>query len=166
MPRIVYGPNYHKARREAFARSDGQCQFCGIYPIVDSHHWALVYPSDSEVTPDDLTGLCRICHTVATELRRFHRAGGTIFNFKKALLEALERCATESPLKGSALSSSTTERPDSINAPLPIKKRQKSRARKAATEPRPTIDDSASLSAKQQFPPVLQILVSSVFQGY
>lgn len=63
------GPGYWAARRIAFDRSDGICQFCGLYPAEEAHHWAFRYPADSDITADDLTALCRSCHWIAT-LRR------------------------------------------------------------------------------------------------
>lgn len=64
-------PQYRAARTEALARSKGQCQFCGERPAAEAHHWATDYPSEEEMTADDLTGLCLFCHTMATTIRRF-----------------------------------------------------------------------------------------------
>jgi hypothetical protein len=33
-----YGPGYRYARRQAIARSDGICQFCGQRPATQGHH--------------------------------------------------------------------------------------------------------------------------------
>ena len=73
--RVVYGPGYRRAREEAFRRSGGLCQVCGSRPAQEAHHWALRYPADDEVTPDDLTAVCRPCHWMATLLRLLNRAG-------------------------------------------------------------------------------------------
>ena len=72
--RTVYGPGYRRARRAAFLRSGGMCQFCGLVRAEEAHHWALRYPPDAEVTADDLTALCRFCHRLATFRRLFGRA--------------------------------------------------------------------------------------------
>ena len=85
-----YGKGFRVARAEALSRSGGVCQFCGQRPATDGHHWAEEYPPDSEISGDDLTGLCAICHTVATKMRRHVRAGGSIFDFVRALTKAME----------------------------------------------------------------------------
>ena len=71
----VYGEQYWRERDIAFARSNGICQFCGLRPAVEAHHWSLVYPSDAEVTADHLTALCPRCHWKATLTRVLDRAG-------------------------------------------------------------------------------------------
>ena len=72
--KVVYGPGYRRARRGAFQRSDGWCQFCGLFPAEEAHHWGWRYPADTEITADDLTALCRRCHWVATLVRLTGRA--------------------------------------------------------------------------------------------
>ena len=77
----VYGNGFKIARAAAIERSKGTCQFCGIRAATDGHHWAVDYPSDKDITADDITALCSICHSIATNLRRYHRAGGDSFQF-------------------------------------------------------------------------------------
>ena len=73
--RVVYGPGYRRARERAFRRSRGLCQLCGKRRAQEAHHWALRYPADDEVTADDLTALCRLCHWPATLQRLLDRTG-------------------------------------------------------------------------------------------
>ena len=75
--RVVYGPGYQRARRELFKRIGKTCQFCGLRPAEEAHHFGLRYPSDDEVTADDLTALCRPCHWLATLIRLLDRTGVT-----------------------------------------------------------------------------------------
>ena len=70
-------PVYLRARDEAFARSNGACQFCGQQPALEAHHWAVDYPPAYKTKANDLMALCADCHFVATTLRRFTRAGGS-----------------------------------------------------------------------------------------
>ena len=65
----VYRGQFPVARR-----SRGICQLCGNRAATEGHHWAEQYPSGDDVTADDLTALCNLCHVLATTLRRFHRA--------------------------------------------------------------------------------------------
>ena len=62
----MYGPGFRRARQTAIDRSGGVCQFCGQRAATDGHHWAEHYPSDADVTGDDITALCGICHRAAT----------------------------------------------------------------------------------------------------
>ena len=71
-------PQYLRARADAFARSDGMCQFCGQRTARHAHHWAMNYPAPEALTGDDLTALCRDCHLLATTVRRF-QGGITAF---------------------------------------------------------------------------------------
>ena len=64
-----------RARDEAHLRSNGWCQLCGWRKSKQAHHWALIYPSEEDLTANDLTALCKECHDIATELRRYHRTG-------------------------------------------------------------------------------------------
>ena len=73
--RVVYGPGFRRARDGAIRRSRGICQLCGKRRAAQAHHWALFYPADDEVTPDDLTALCRFCHCIATLVRLWDRMG-------------------------------------------------------------------------------------------
>ena len=66
-----YGNGYRKARRRAFARSEGVCQACGLHAAEEAHHWAAgSYPTDDEVGKNDLVALCRACHEIVTTVRR------------------------------------------------------------------------------------------------
>lgn len=71
--KVVYGPGYRRARLEAFQRSGGICQFCGLRPAEEAHHWSRRYPPDEKITADHLTALCRLCHRAATLRRLFAR---------------------------------------------------------------------------------------------
>ena len=73
--RVVYGSGYRRARRELLERVGHICQFCGLRPAEQAHHYGLRYPSDDEVTADDLTALCRPCHWLATLIRLLDRMG-------------------------------------------------------------------------------------------
>ena len=73
--RVIYGPGYRRARKEAFARSRGICQYCGRRRATEAHHWSLRYPTDDEITANDLTALCRRCHQGATFRRLLDRVG-------------------------------------------------------------------------------------------
>ena len=95
----VYGSNFPKARLDAIERSNNICQFCGMHEATHAHHWALSYPSGTEVTADDLTALCFICHDIATALRRFMRNEGNIFQFRYKLKELMESCGIDAQLK-------------------------------------------------------------------
>ena len=64
-------PTYLAAKGQAFARSDGKCQFSGQRAATEAHHWATLYPREEDTTTDDLTALCKVCHEVATTIRRF-----------------------------------------------------------------------------------------------
>ena len=139
---------YRRARAEAFRWSGGLCQFCGVHPASESHHWALQYKTASETTPDDLTALCGPCHAVATELRRLHRYGGSVWSFYSKLREVLEQCDIKSPSAGYHPSSTTTERLDSIPEARRSWKSRRSRARKAAIAPSPTTSGSSNSSAR------------------
>ena len=99
---------------KAIARSNGVCQFCGHYPAERRHHWAAKdYPPPSEITPNDYTGLCKICHVTATTMRRHLSAGGDPWILKQALKKAIDECYMKSKSKATPRSSCTTERPDS-----------------------------------------------------
>ena len=83
-------PQYLTARREAFDRSGGICQFCGQREAMSGHHWAIEYGPEEEVTPDSLTALCQPCHEVATAMRKFVRIGGSIHQFRRAFKTAMK----------------------------------------------------------------------------
>ena len=63
-------PAYLAARRDAFNRSAGLCQFCGLRPAEEAHHWDMRYPAPEHMTGDRLTALCKECHHTATTARR------------------------------------------------------------------------------------------------
>lgn len=66
----VYKGNYQAARQAAFSRSGYKCQFCGLRPAQEAHHWTYAkYPSGKQVRGNDLTALCIPCHILATVLR-------------------------------------------------------------------------------------------------
>ncbi|GEM_PF-2844843 len=72
----AYQGNYPKARKDAFRRSNGSCQFCGTKRPLEAHHWTRgFYPPGDRVTADDLTALCKSCHYIATCLRGMLHAG-------------------------------------------------------------------------------------------
>ena len=80
-------PQHKAARAEAMARSGGVCQLCGQRPAVEGHHWKYGrYKPPSETTADDLTGLCHVCHEIATTLRRFR---GDIWTFMSCFRESV-----------------------------------------------------------------------------
>ena len=86
----VYGGNYPKARRLAFARSSGRCQFCGLREAEEGHHWAFYnYPSGDKVQGHDLTALCKTCHELATTMRDWMARKGADIDF---LRREIEQC--------------------------------------------------------------------------
>ena len=88
----AYGPGFIRSRAKALLRSGGICQFCGQRAATDAHHWAERYPEDSEITANDLTALCAVCHSIATSFRRFTRAGGNVFQFRANLGKDISQC--------------------------------------------------------------------------
>ena len=67
-----YGPGFLRAKEKACKRSDNRCQSCGKKgENLQGHHWAPKrdYPSENEVTPDDLTALCPLCHAAISRIR-------------------------------------------------------------------------------------------------
>ena len=94
---------YPDARRSAFARSNGRCQFCGKRDAQEAHHWAWPrYPPTT--TADDLTALCLRCHVLATALRRFQ---GDDAQLESRFMEAIAECFTQSKSLVSGRSSCT-----------------------------------------------------------
>ena len=150
-------PAYRQARLGALARSGDVCQFCGQYPADETHHWARNYPSEKDTTPDDLTALCRVCHSTATALRQFIREGGDIFGFTAKLDAALietrkERetdCDTNAKLRASLQSSCTPAR-DWTPESLPKSKSTKSPAG-AGSEPPLRTNVSANSNAEYHY---------------
>ena len=141
---------YRKARVTALSRTNHTCQFCGMRPAVETHHWYYP-PKEENVLPDHLTSLCRSCHDLATTKRRFLRLGGDEWQFNATLEKVLAECDTKSKSKVLDRSSNITERPDSTPAPLPISKRQRSRENGGPTVPRPTTNASGNSIVKRVF---------------
>ena len=69
----AYGPGFTLQRERSMHRSRGWCQFCGHRRAVAAHHWSPSYKQHSDLTADDLTGLCNRCHELATEIRQQER---------------------------------------------------------------------------------------------
>ena len=90
--RRIYGDRYELARGKAFDRSLGVCQICGRRDAEQGHHWALKYPTDAQVTPDDLTALCRPCHEIATEIRKAEKAGVSVWPIISKILKGIRAC--------------------------------------------------------------------------
>ena len=114
-----YGSVYRQLRGGVLARNGGDCSFCGLSAAVETHHSGLVYPCGSSgvsccgrrrVEVGDLVGLCSMCHLVATTLRRFCRAGGSVFEFSARFMEVVAQCGTGSGFRGLPRSSAITER--------------------------------------------------------
>lgn len=84
--------NGQQARNQAFARSDGKCQFCGLCDAEEAHHWGYPkYPRESHLMADDLTALCKPCHQIATFIRRIHTMGYAVADFYTAVTVMVER---------------------------------------------------------------------------
>ena len=81
-------PTYELARIQATLRSHGRCQFCGSRMWEETHHWAREYPSDKDTTGNDLTAVCKPCHDIASELRRYLGKGGDVLQLLAAFGEA------------------------------------------------------------------------------
>ena len=148
MNKDVYGGNYPAARRKAIERSGGVCQLCGRVDATDAHHWALQYPDGKDCTENDLTALCAVCHSIATEFRRVLRAGGNRWQFRRIIQEALQECDIESRLKGQ-VRSSCTRHEELTDSAQKNRKLQNSRQNEATTSPHPTPAESPNL--KQAF---------------
>ena len=82
-----------KARKDALARSGGICQFCGLAPAEEAHHWAEKYPRERKLIADDLIGLCQPCHQIATYIRRVARNHGdsAVHDFHTAFASVMGR---------------------------------------------------------------------------
>lgn len=122
MKESTYGPNYEAARAEAFARSGGRCQFCGLRPAEEAHHWAWRYPKPGELTANDLTALCGGCHVMATALRRHEKAGGNPHELATLFAEAVAK-SEGGPLPLAGDSSRVAARPNSTSGLQPRKTR-------------------------------------------
>ena len=136
MTEQIYGPNYRVARGQAFARSGGTCQGCGMAQATEAHHWK--YVPDEEVTSDHLTAVCGVCHFLFTTLRRQLRRGADRFELYSILEEAIASCSTESQSAGLARSSTTTGQPGLTPEVLSAVRSQRSRPSAAATAPKST----------------------------
>ena len=149
MNKDVYGGNFPAARRKAIERSGGLCQLCGRTQATDAHHWANDgYPDGIDCTENDLTALCAVCHSIATEFRRFLRAGGSRWQFKASIQETLRKCDIESGLK-EVPHSSCTQHEDLIQKAQKNRKSPSLPQNGEPTERQPTPDESKSL--KQAF---------------
>ncbi len=89
-------PIFLKARDQAFNRSGGICQFCGLEKAEHAHHWfgymERHYKPPEETKPEDLTALCSACHRIATAIKARHKK--MVFNeeyLNKKELEIIER---------------------------------------------------------------------------
>ncbi len=69
---------YEIARIQATLRSHGRCQSCGSRMWDQTHHWAREYPPEEDTVGNDLIALCKPCHDIATELRRYFGKGGDV----------------------------------------------------------------------------------------
>ena len=87
-------------------RSGGVCQFCGMQPAAEGHHWEFwAYKPEAETTGDDLIALCDVCHEIATTIRRFQgNISELLAAFRTATRENLqhrrERMEFEVKIKG------------------------------------------------------------------
>ena len=87
---VVYGKNFQRAREQSLQRTRRICCFCGNEPATQAHHWAGTdlagpYPTDDEVTANDLTPLCDSCHEEATQRRKMTRRGLKMLRYDTAL---------------------------------------------------------------------------------
>ena len=82
-------PNHLCARGKAAARSRGHCQSCGQLEATEAHHWAPVYPRAEDVTADDLTMVCWVCHDTTHDFIFFRNAGGSPTQFRTIVSEAV-----------------------------------------------------------------------------
>lgn len=155
----AYGARYRLLRSYVLARNGGRCCFCGLRAAEEAHHSALRYPCGRDgpccglrkVTASDLVGLCRLCHGLATTLRRFHRAGGSMYEFVARFKKVIVQCGIRPPYGLLAPSSLTNERPDWTPDPLPTSRRLGSLRKEMGTGPKPTISTSANLSVPRVF---------------
>ena len=94
-----YDRSYIAARVEALKRSrlgaSSVCQGCGWFIAEETHHWSgtpltdETYPDRKEVTGNDLTALCGMCHRLITTVRRHLRFGASRFKIEAKLNEVL-----------------------------------------------------------------------------
>ena len=77
MPFDYQHPAFRRARDQAFERSGGVCQFCGLEEAEHAHHWSGYmerhYKPPEETKPEDLTALCSACHRIATAIKARHK---------------------------------------------------------------------------------------------
>ena len=143
----MYGHSYRKARKKAFDRSAGVCQFCGQRNADEAHHWS--YPKHIEGR--HLTALCKQCHWIATTMRRFCLYGGTIYDFMSCINEAVLPCDTKYVSREHHPSYITADtRVSTQEAPQALKSNLSS-AKEVVTERPPTNPGSGSLSASDLF---------------
>ena len=70
-PADYQSPHWRGVRQAAFERSDGLCQFCGMAEATEGHH--LEYREPADMRPGMVTGLCGLCHAMATSIRSLAR---------------------------------------------------------------------------------------------
>ena len=78
-------PTHLQAKREAFDRSEGYCQLCGLREATQAHHWRGYrvgsYKPASLTTGDELTALCTSCHEIATFIRQNYGTAAMLLEF-------------------------------------------------------------------------------------
>lgn len=82
-----YGKTYKKVRAEVLSKFR-TCQFCGLDEATESHHWRY-HVQEKDTTADDLVAVCRFCHSIITEYKRFRISGGDRWQFKHTFTEAI-----------------------------------------------------------------------------
>ena len=102
-----YGRNYRRLAKEVRKRNQGKCQICGFFPSQEAHHGARDYPDDKDLTPDDLIGVCSLCHGLATTLRQMFRQAER-FNLLSQLKDKIQKCYTELNFRDTNLECSNT----------------------------------------------------------
>ena len=88
-----YGKTYERVRVEVLSKFK-TCQFCGQEQATEAHHWRY-HIQEKDTTVDDLVAVCRFCHTIITEYRKFRMYGGDRWEFKKLFMEAIQTCFIE-----------------------------------------------------------------------
>lgn len=88
-----YGQTYERARSEVLSKFR-ICQFCGQDPSSEAHHWRY-HIHEKDTTANDLVAVCRFCHNIITEYRKFRMSGGDRWQFKHIFSEAIHKCFTE-----------------------------------------------------------------------
>lgn len=70
-----YGRRWRKLRKIVLAR-DPICTICGEAPATEAHHIIPRAPGElaADVTEDDLTGVCKPCHSRTTQAERARKS--------------------------------------------------------------------------------------------